>query len=269
MVKKLFKHEFFAYMRIMLPVWAILLCVAVVDRVIQFFEVDSSIYYIVFGMSVFVFVTAVFVSLLLAEIFAVVRFYRHLFMGEGYLSFTLPVTPTQHILVKLVTAVVFETATLLVSLLATWIVISGDVANAVGKAIGWLFRFSVEQWGVHVPLYIVEFLLMMMISTVSTMLLFYMCITIGQTFRKNRVLAAVGVYFVYYLITQVISTMLSVIFSLLTLTPWFEEFLTNLEEHMLGTLHVMFIGSTVLTLIMGAVYFLVSRHIITKRLNLE
>ena len=40
MVKKLFKHEFLAYARVMSVVYIILLMIATAGRVIQFFEND-------------------------------------------------------------------------------------------------------------------------------------------------------------------------------------------------------------------------------------
>ena len=54
MVKKLFKHEFLAYMRILSVVYVILLTVAAATRIIQLFESDSIYYKIVSVFSQFI-----------------------------------------------------------------------------------------------------------------------------------------------------------------------------------------------------------------------
>ena len=117
MVKKLFKHEFLAWLRIMGILWAVMLTVAAANRIFQCFENDSNAYIVVFVLSVVAFVLTLTVCMSICEIFGVVRFYKNLFTGEGYLSFTLPVTTSAHIWVKALTFAVMMLLTLLVALL--------------------------------------------------------------------------------------------------------------------------------------------------------
>ena len=95
MVKKLFKHEIKAYLRIMIPVYVCLLAVALLGRVIQFFEADTFIYSFVNGSSIFVYVVAIIACFGFSSVFSIVRFYKNLFTDEGYLTFTLPVKISQ------------------------------------------------------------------------------------------------------------------------------------------------------------------------------
>ena len=127
MVKKLFKHEFLAYTRIMGIVYIILLTVAAAGRVVQIFEDDSISYSIVSTISFITYGVSIGAALGFTTVLAIVRFYKNLFTSEGYLSFTLPVTATQHILVKAVTAVTMTIATLVAVMLSVSVITAGEV----------------------------------------------------------------------------------------------------------------------------------------------
>ena len=113
MVKKLFKYEFMYYLKALLPYQIIIPITALVNRIIQLFETKTDIYNIIFGSSVFMFIASVIVSMVMAFVLAISRFYKNLFTSEGYLTLTLPVTATNHIFVKLTTAVTFVFATII------------------------------------------------------------------------------------------------------------------------------------------------------------
>lgn len=272
MVKKLFKHEILAYLRVVIPVQIILLSVAVLARIIQFFETDTTAYRIVNGSSIFAFCAAILVTLLMTDIFAIVRFYRHLFTGEGYLTFTLPVTPTQHLLVKLLTPMLFMFVNLLVSAVAVCIFTSGDVLVEVLRAAGYLWNTvmtGLKDNAYHLWLYIIEGLLVLLVAAMASLLFYYLCIAIGQLFKKNRVLAAVGVYFGFYVISQVLSTIAMIFVAIFSESPLLQELMKYIEKHPFATVHTVILVSLVLSAALGAVYFLVTRRITTRRLNLE
>ena len=55
MVKKLFKHEFHAMWRSMIPMWVVLLGLSLMGRLIHLFETDNLIYDIVSSSAVLLF----------------------------------------------------------------------------------------------------------------------------------------------------------------------------------------------------------------------
>ena len=57
----------------------------------------------------------------LAVVLGVIRFYKNLFTKEGYLTFTLPVTSTQHILVKSTTAVLVQIVSIIAIMLSFYV----------------------------------------------------------------------------------------------------------------------------------------------------
>ncbi len=279
MVKKLFKHELAYYVRSMLPVYGILLAIAAVNRVIQFFEADNTVYNTLSVITILSYVVGIIAVFAMTLVFTITRYYRNLFTSEGYLSFTLPVTPTQHILVKLSAAVLTHVASLVVVLLSACIIMAGDALYEVGNAMAYIIdkvplflaqesRYATATlWSVNLWLYVVEFALIMLAAVIYQMLLYYGCITVGQMFHKNRILAAVGVYFGYYLATQAIGTVLVVVAQFL---PWerISEFITN-NFSPFGFFHTVLIGYILLNLLISTALFFVSRSIIRRKLNLE
>ncbi len=277
MVKKLFRHEIAYYMRSMLPVYCILGAIAVFGRIIQFFEANNTVYGTLSAISILSYVFGIIAVIAMSYVFTITRFYRHLFTSEGYLSFTLPVTPTQHILTKLATAVITHAASLVVILLSLCIITAGDVLFEVCKALFYLLDqiptllaeavrgTTAAQWEANLWLFAIEFILAMLVARIYQLLLFYGCITVGQMFHKNRVLAAVGVYFGYYLATQAIGTVF-VIMS--TFLPW-ESLGELFVEAPALCIHWVMWGSIILSLVLSVALFVVSHSIIRHKLNLE
>ena len=128
-----------------------------------------------------------------------------------------------------------------------------------------MFKLCVEKWGAHLPMYIVEVVIGVIVLFAVETLLFYCCICVGQQAKKNRVLAAVGVYFGIYAVNQVIGTIFVV---MATFIDW-EPLVLWAFEHPFATVHVAFCGGILLYTLIGALYFVVSHWLMTKRLNLE
>jgi hypothetical protein len=270
MVGKLYKYEILYYLQSLLPIQLLIPVMALLNRIIQIFETDTDGYDLIFGSSVSIFIIAILVCYVMNFVSAITRFYKNLFTAEGYLTMTLPVSETQHIFVKLTTAILFFGLTILNTLISVSIITSGEFLLELFKAIGYTVKLVCEQVGtVNMVFYIIEFILLVICSVASSLLLYYGCITIGQLAKKNRVAAAFGVYFIQYFITQVIATALTV--SIRTMPKFYENivefFAVNLDVQ--GIIHVVFGASIVVSVALGAVYFLVSKYIMKNKLNLE
>lgn len=269
MVKKLWKHEYLAWLRVMPLIYGITLAIAALLRIVLIFENDSLYYGIVFGSAVFVFVVALMVTLASATVFGIQRFYKNLFTGEGYLTHTLPVTSANHLWVKVLTAVSFDISSVLVCILAGVIATAGEVFGEICKAAEYLLRMIPEEYIGHAAGWTAEFLVMFVIAMFSSQLLFYLCICIGQLFRKNRVAAAVGVYFGLYAISQVLSTILTVVFAIMGENGVWDGILEQIAQHPVASVHIFLCGMIVLTALMNLVYFWICHWVVHKKLNLE
>lgn len=265
MVRKLFKHEFAAYWRVLIPAWIALMGVAVLGRLIQFLESDSTIYSIVSGSSILFYVIGIMVALAFPFVYAIIRFYRNLFTGEGYLTFTLPVKPAQHIWVKVLTAVTLQIASLFVVAVSAAVMTAGELLVEIWKAAMFILDKVHQYLGSHLGWFMVECVLLMLVILLYEFIFYDTCITIGQLFRKNRVLAAVGVYFGFYILSQVIGTCAVIVAAFI---DW-ESLLVFVRENVYLCAHLgawlMIVGTAAMSLI----FYAVTHKIICKRLNLE
>lgn len=273
MVKKLFKHEFLAYIRVMGVVYLVLLGVAALSRFVQFFEAETVPYNIVRGASFAMYGICALGTLAANTVMAVVRFYRNLFTGEGYLTLTLPVTPAQHIWVKVLTALCMEAVTWLVVMASGCVITAGEVLVEVIKAAAYIGDQIYGVIGFHGAVFGAELVIVMAGQFAAAMMLYYLCIAIGQLFRKNRILAAVGAYVGFYILSQILATVYMATFSVYAMTGAFERDMEQLwrfvDAHPYTAMHsFLWIGFAV-----QAVFFLVEflavKGIITKKLNLE
>ncbi len=270
MVKKLLKYENMSYLRVLIPIDLILLGLAVINRLVQFFENDTTMYSILFTSSIILLIVGCVVSLVMTYAIAVIRFYKNLFTNEGYLTFTLPVTRAQLLWTKLLAALFFTLVTVVSVLLALGIASAGDMFIEIIKAGAFLLGKGAELAGRGNFIgYIVELLLLLPVSIATSYLLMYACIAFGQLSKKNRVLMAFLTYFIYMFICQTIGTIVSILGAVVVTLPWVENMLIWITEHSVQMIHVGLIGGTLLDAVLGLVYYLITNVIVKKKLNLE
>ena len=269
MVKKLFKHEMYAYLRTILPMHMILIGIGLLGRFVQLFENDSTAYDIVFWSSVVAFCIGVVVCVLLTFIFGIRRFYTNLFTSEGYLSFTLPVTPTQHIFVKNTVAFIAQLFSIVMISIATCVITFGDVCVELFRALGYIIKQFYIQYSQHTTLFILEIIVTLVVVISTSYMLFYACIALGQRAKKNRVACAVGIFFAYYMILQVLGTIAIIIVNTFYEELHIEEILNYLYYHPIFTNHLGWCLAIVISLLLNLLYFAVTKSSITKKLNLE
>lgn len=271
MVKKLIKYEMLYYLRTLLPAELILLGMALLVRFVQFFENDSIVYSIVSGSSLITYVVAILVLLVMMFVMAIKRFYQNLYTAEGYLSFTLPVNHSEHIFSKLFSAVVMSVITGVIVISSVFIATAGELAVEIMKAGTYLFKALTDFASWHTPLFIIELVIFIIVGLSCGYLLYYTCITAGQMAKKNRVLAAFGAYFAYYIATQAVETVF-VIVAVIFSRP-FEKLMENIGifamEHTIATIHIVLISITVFYALFGVLYYFLTHLIMKKRLNLE
>lgn len=269
MVKKLYKHEFLAWLRVIPIFFAVTLLTAAFHRVLQVFETNTVYYTIINVSALILYFVSIMVCIAAPVVFGVVRFYKNLFTGEGYLTFTLPVKNTTHLNIKVTTAVVFSIASFVVCLLSALIITAGDVFRELWKAFIYLWKQIPLEDTRHLIGYAAEFCVLLLVALFATALLYYSCLCIGQIAKKNRILLSIGVYFGYYMITQFLSTIFIIIFTVLetagALTPIYDF----VSAHPWASGHMMFWGLIVLDAVLALVYWLICRFILRKKLNLE
>ena len=272
MVKKLLKYEFTAMLRKILPLALVVLGTALLNRIIQFFESDSSTYQVLFWSSVVLLCVSCVVLLVGTLWISVSRFYKNIYTNEGYLTLSLPVTADQHLLTKLLTAVCFGIISVLVCFIGAALAMAGDVLAEVFKAGHYMFRQTVMLIGRgHISFYILEFIVLYLLSICKTILILYTCVSLGQLGKKNknRPAHAVGFFFIYYFAVQALATIAMIIFAALGVSGALDRIAEWVTKHSVATVHLTLCFGILWSIGFSVLYYWINRHVLTKKLNLE
>ena len=273
MVSKLIKYDFRSYFRLLFPVQLIILGFALINRIIQFFEPPldtvggaSTVYNGFFISSLVLYIISIIVCIVMTVIVGIVRFYQGMYTSEGYLNHTLPVTPTQHIFAKLLTSFIFCLGGLLAIFLSFMVITIGDVNIEVFKAFFYLAGKFFARFGANGGLYVLEFILLLCAAAFFVFIKLYCCISIGQLVNRKKILLAFGVFFGIYVVKQIIGTVF-VIFVVLN-PELFDRFGVWIGQHPELFVHLIFIFAILYHALFGLMYFLITKYIMSKKLNL-
>lgn len=268
MLKKLYKHEFHSLFRSLLPIWAALIGFAVLSRLTFLTDIDNNILNMARGLSVTAYVLGIFAVFIVGLVIVVMRFYKNLLTHEGYLTFTLPFTPTQHIICKLVCGTVVMIIDFVVVICSLLVLgagteILGEILSDIRIALTALPEyFSAGQ----IALISSEVLLLLLLSPFQSLLMFYAAMALGQQF-KNKVGGAAISYICLYAAVQIITSLIMIPISFVT-AGGMEE-LDNLINNSVMYLGLFFGFLIVVSAVLSIVYFVITRHFLTKKLNLE
>ena len=235
MLMKLLKHDFRANLSI---------------------EIDNSL----FDAFSFMGVGLLFLALVVANVFAfilsIARFYSGLLGREGYLMFTLPVKPWQLIISKFIVALTTILVTAVLSIGGAYFVFCGF------ETFTQITDFIFANLDSTTKLTMILLAVMPFFSTCTSLLQVYMCGSLGQLFRKNRILWSVLIYFGINIAMEIISSI--VMFGVIMLSEFDSmSFLMNFDTN------AYYVFSIILSAAVSVAFFFVSENVLRKRLNLE
>lgn len=277
MLSKLMKYEFKVTSRTFLPFYVVLLAVAVVNRLVQLirpeyqFSMTSdfqntlatiwSIVQVIVGLLLFMVITGVFI---LTLYIVIQRFYKNLLTDEGYLMFTLPVKPHEHIISKLTAAIVWLIVSSIVAFVAITIVVADQYYfQHILTFFSEFFQSCYELFGGGTPVLIFEGILAAVLSIMASILEIYAAICIGQLFNRHKIVGAFGAYFAISMALQ----LLSIPFFLVVSSEPFGDFIMGMSAIQLA--HTILCSILVGNLILSAGFFFGSNYVLKNRLNLE
>lgn len=202
-----------------------------------------------------------------AGVLIAIRYYQSMTCNEAYLTFTLPVTPTQIIWSKVIVGSIWYMVTFLCFMLCIVLGLAGTPLIQSIWPLLWedlsaeISIGSFLLWGLEIiPV------------TVSSMLLLICVVGIGQLFGKYRLLGTIGSYMVLNMVLSVI--LFGIAFSTGMITFSYAGMdAGEMELLMEQTADNLIIWEWVFvmafSLILGCAAFLAAKYIFTKKLNLE
>lgn len=252
------KYEFKSTGRIYLPLFGALIIVAAVSRLFMSlsFKVPQ---FIGISVSVIMIIAICVITLLLT----IQRFYKNLLGNEGYLMFTLPVHTDQLIWSKLLVASIWNVVSLIVVLLAVAIMaMTGITLRDIVQAFQEM-SVILSSHGGKLFLIIMETLLLFVISLFSSILMLYACMAVSLLFNKHRGLISFGAYIVYSIIGQTLASILATVGLSSGFFDNFNKFTPTAQFHYVIAVGILW------TAVSGAVFYVLTRFMLKRKLNLE
>ena len=207
---------------------------------------------------------------ILTLVFIIQRFYTNLYKDEGYLSFSLPVTPSQQLWAKLISGA-FWTVISGAGVIVSFGLLFGGIIQAAGNYTGEnIFAYittSIEYilsvTGIQPGLFVAELLVSLLISVFSNMMIIYLCITLGSAVAaKHKVLIAILLYFAITMGLSWVTGLVNIIVAGISFNG-----MPALEAG--GAYHIVTAVNSALYICIFGAAFGICKSIMTKRLNLE
>ena len=260
---KLLKYEWKACARICLPLYGVLILMSFVTHLLYSIPQNSTFGFMLPAISSMLYMGVMMAAFVVTAVIFIQRFYKNLLGSEGYLMFTLPVTVSQHLFSKTIIAVVMIGLSGLSAFLSIGIfadmsfgTLFVDMIKGVARSGGLLFGL--------------ELLVLAVLGIAGMALFLYMCIALGHLASRHRLLMSIVWYVVLSTALQVL--MLMVMTGVGNAVPqpfvdWMKVWWSGITP--MGAVHLMLRFGCVAALIGDAVCFLVTRWILTHKLNLE
>ena len=223
---------------------------------------------IFFGMGGLLLVSLVLgIAAAVMAVMLLVQYYRSTVSDEAYLTFTLPVTPAQILCAKLANTLVWSLFTgIALTAAGTAILGTGVVTAGIGEdfvnTFAELFAFLNSMAG-QSGLTVVLLCILGAASMVSSYLMLFMAITFGSVIvRKYKALASVAMIFVIHFVMSGITAVMQVIL--------LGDFtIKSLMYDGLIAVNMFLISCTILYAALAVVYFLVTKYMMERKLNLD
>ena len=281
MLAKLIKHEFKATARVFVPMLGTVLALTAATALTVKLGgilvlpggtgLGGPVLGLVSGLLCLLTFFAMMAMMVAVMVITIQRFYKNLLGDEGYLMFTLPVTPAQHITAKLTVGTVWTILSLALALLGGWAVVSAIPGAAEnGLTLAQANEGFRAEMGIGMWLPATVMLVLFIIGTVNTYLQLYLCMAIGGQWPTSRLGASIAAYLILNFGLQllfVIGMFTSGV--ALAVTGAMDALILLAESTAPAAVMCGAMGAVGAVLLLGCVvYFCVTRWLLTKRLNL-
>ncbi len=276
MLTKLLKYDMKFSYRVMLFIYMAAIALSgflsvtlLLSQTVEYISIFSLISFLPYMFSLFAVALSGFLVV-------AVRVYKNLYTDEGYLTFTLPVTSAQIIWSKVFLYGFWQITGMIVLLVSMALPVltlaysqgvGGEIVGIIELVIDYLgfwartvLNLDAQMIAVFFAVLFLEFVVML----ISTPVVIVFSFSVGQLANRYRLLATFGVYYVYNLIMNTIFSIVESTFIVVEslLVPG-----TSVSFDITSFVHASLISLTI-DIVMVIFIFMISRHIMTKKLNL-
>lgn len=261
MLSTLLKHEFKATARLLVPLYIILLCTTIVNRIIVGLEIFEGVFGFVSSFLIIAYILLIIGIISVTFLLMIIRFYKNLLTDEGYLMFTLPTKPHQLINSKLIITsfwTIFSIIAITGSLFVVFITPEryDMMREILRSAMDELNTGFSGNW----LLLIVEFIIMCITCLIANILLIYVSIAVGQLFTGHKIIGS----FISYVAISTVLQIFMIIFTFI-----FGFFFVDSINDISTIPNLLFPLCILITLVVCILFYVTTNYILTKKLNLE
>lgn len=262
MLGKLFKYDFKELGAFYLPIYLIYAGITAAFAILTALAMNSSlqdneVFSLLFGIIAFVFGLSVTAFVLFSGLILVYYFYRKFVSEEAYLTMTLPVDPWKHIVSKLLSGAVWRLFTWIVFAVSVFLILLvTGVWEAMGNSITFNFvlrsiwselRYEFGFSGGTVALCVIYGV----ITLLTSPLIYFASISIGQMAKKHKVLMSVGAFVIINIVISFLMANISIL---------------QLQNSSAFSFLILAIIECIIT---SVIYFGITVYFLGKELNLE
>lgn len=284
MLKKLLKYDMKSMVHLLVP-----LSIAVVGttiagtaalRIMQTIDNTKNASWILTSALALIFVSTILALLafsVFSEILIMYRYYTHLFTDEGYLTFTLPVKTSSILNSKLINALIWSVYTVLVVFFCIFLYVifgtaeEGLINSKIFTEIKNALELLTQTYSAWVILkYIVEIVVIFIISLLYGVLSIYLALTIGSIIaKKHKILAAIGIYYGLNIVMSIFVMIVNFIFTFTVANSYQDSYSSNYEIAIDRVFDISFFINAASFLVFSIVAYFVTRHLLKNKLNLS
>ncbi len=271
MLRKLLKHEFRATGRVMLPLYAVLLVLAVGANLAARSLLGARLWFwnMLGGFLIFAFGIAVTGVCVVSVVLMVYRFKRNLLSDEGYVMMTLPVSVHQQVWSKLIVSAVWFALTFAAVAFSSVLMVSGiaafkELVQYVGYAVDSLRVYGFDLVGIGLELVGMLFLMSCVVC-----LMFYAALAAGHGFSGHKTLWSIAFFFGLQFAVWLLLALVANVPGLSAWDYWLSNLLGQLELHGMAAVHAGMLLVDGCILIYGAIFYFITTYCLKKHLNLE
>lgn len=276
MLRKLYKYDLKSVSLLLVILHAVLLVYTVIGRIGIFIAEraqafvspeDSRLWGIAGAFYIVGFILFILAIVIATVVYLAVRIQKNLFSDEGYLTHTLPVKPSQLLWSKVFVIWTWSVIDFICVMISVFTLITykdtlPEILKGASTFFGTLFgSFGFTNWLEEVITLLAG--LSQYFGFYPLLLLFAMCL--GNLFKSHKIMGTLLSFFGLNIVLSFLSTMIT--FIIPGLSPFMQANLT--QDNLSVYSGRLMIFTLVWNILFSAIFFVGSRYILTKKLNLD
>lgn len=280
MLKKLLKYDWKSVSGLLLILHGILLAYTLIGRIGIAFGLSkygdtltgsvTETYGIVSGIYILIYVFFIMAIMVVTGVYLAARFHKNLFSDEGYLTHTLPVSPAKIMWSKILVSwawIVIDAVFVVASIMM--LVLFKQTFEPFKNVVCEFFSILAGAYRMQNQVFMILLILTVLaqfFGCYTMLVLFSMCL--GSLFKTHKILGAVVSFFGINIILSIVSTII-----MFAVPGWSStgsvSVTTAANGGFIGGENSIFLFTFVWNLALAVLFFLGSRYILSRKLNLE